>query len=152
MNSGTEHISLQKLHKKFIKNTGRSDFVTEVTMFLCNLTHAVKTGVSLDHRKVYLKTSVLKHLYDKRPAQEYDSILDNLHLIVRYPDIIYKNKSSKRGSLCLTKEIDGTKYFAAIEQVPEELGNQIITLFKVNDKYLEGFKKIWSWEGGNPPS
>jgi len=59
---------------------------------------------------------MLKHLYDKKPAEEYDFILYNLEQIVRYPYHLYPNKDSKRGDIAFVKLIHEKKYFCAIEK------------------------------------
>ena len=43
------------------------------------------------------KQEFFKYLYDKKPAEEFDFIIDNLHQIVIYPDNIYKNKRPQTG-------------------------------------------------------
>ena len=87
----------KELHKKHIKGTEREALVKEVRVLLCHLNKHIRISLKITEHKVYIKTIVLKHLYDKRNAQEYDFILENLHLIVKNPDKIYKNKSEKRG-------------------------------------------------------
>ena len=50
-------------------------------------------GIDLSCNKVYLNTRVLKHLYDKRPAEEFDLMIETLIDVVKYPNKIYKNKN-----------------------------------------------------------
>jgi hypothetical protein len=46
---------------------------------------------------------MLKHLYDKKPAEECDVLIDIIHIIVKFPDIILENKSGKRGDRVFLK-------------------------------------------------
>ena len=75
-------------------------------------------------------------MYDKRPAQEYDFLLDYMKDILRNPHCIYKNTDSKRGSKCFVKEIYNSKYLVVIEEDGSK-GNSIVTAFSVDDSYLE---------------
>jgi hypothetical protein len=82
------------LHKKYIKGSEKNAIVQIVQAFMCNLTAAVVKGISCPSNKVYISTRVLKHVYDKRPAEEFDFLIENLHLIIKFPDLIFKNKSA----------------------------------------------------------
>jgi hypothetical protein len=149
----TEEISIIKLYKKYIKDTPAKTAVKNITVLLCNLTKAVELGGKFHTRKIYLKTRVLKHLYDGKPAEEFDFIINNLFFIVKYPDQIYKNKDSKRGEICLIKNLSGQKYFCSIE-TSDELDssnikmNYIVTAFRIRkESYLNDYKLLWSWKG-----
>jgi len=94
------------LHQKYIANTALNALVQNVSVFLCNLTYKVTKEAGLQgYHKVYISTRVLKHSYNKRPAFEYDLIINEIHKIVKYPDKIYKNKESKRGDYCFVKTV-----------------------------------------------
>ncbi|MCK9369092.1 hypothetical protein M0R04_03980 [Candidatus Dojkabacteria bacterium] len=146
----TSKISISRLHNKYIRYTKKNDVVENITIHLCNLPSKVVSGSGFPSSKIYLTTRTLKHLYDKRPAQLYDFILQNILYIIKYPDIVYNNKGGKRGSKCFLKNIDGAKYFASIEKAIEEDGNYLVTVFTVDEKYLKEYKRQWSWEGGDP--
>lgn len=119
----TEKLSIPKLHKKYVKNSSKCAIVSEKSILICNLTFAV---------------------------QEYDFLLRFLPTIVKYPDKVYVNKSAKRGSKCLIKKIEGILLFTTIEEEEmEEKGNYLVTAFKIEERYLKGYKQIWSWEGGD---
>ena len=80
------------LHQKYVANTTKGALVQDISAFLCNLTYTVSKGVGLQNcHKVYISTRALKHSYDKRPAFEYDLIINEIHKIVKYPNKIYKN-------------------------------------------------------------
>ena len=66
---------LKDLHEAHIKGTIKKAIVTDKTVIVCHLTFAVMKALNCDKGKVYINTRVLKHIYDKRPAEEYDTIL-----------------------------------------------------------------------------
>lgn len=140
------------LHNMYIVNTSKGELVREISAFLCNLTHAVTKGVGLDgYHKVYISARALKHSYDKRPAFEYDTIISNLHKIMKYPDKIYRNKQGKRGEYCFVKAIStGEKYLCIVEKGKQCL--EIVTCYRVpKEKYLNSFSLVWSWRDDNFP-
>ncbi len=59
---------------------------------------------------------MLKHLYDKRPAEECDVLIDIIHIIVKFPDIILENKSGKRGDRVFLKIYKAQKYLCVLER------------------------------------
>ena len=106
---------IPELHKKYIKGTEKNAIIQLIQAFLCNLTVAVTAGIKSSCSKVYINTRVIKHAYDKRPAQEFDFLVLNVHLVVKYPDKVYKNKEGKRGEYCFVKEIKNQKYICILE-------------------------------------
>ena len=88
---------LLELHKSYIEGTRSRDIVIVKRILLCHLTNIVKKNCNFLDCSVYITTRALKHVYDKRPAEEYDYIIRNLHTITKYPDFIYKNKDGKKG-------------------------------------------------------
>jgi hypothetical protein len=147
--------TLQTLHKKYIHNTLKKAIVLDETMFLCNLTRAVMLGCNIKSGKVYITTKVVKHLYDKRPAVQYNLILKHLHEVIKFPDNVYSNKSGKRGSLGFCKTIHESLLFASLEKVQDENGKEeiyIATSFETDLDYLKSYTLIWSWRGGIPSS
>ena|ERR1035437_8259324 len=155
-----ENISLEVLFKKHIKHTEHKQIVVNKTIHLCSLTNAVLKACSFSSPKVYLNSKILKHLYDKKPAEEMDAIIKHCVSVIKYPDKIYKNKESKKGTFCLTKKIKNNDYLASIEIVKETQpdglevnGNYLVTCFRVrDDKYLKKYELFWSWKDGEPSS
>ena len=144
---------LNNLYQKYIKGTQPKIFVTHKVVVLCHLTNQVnkvildKSGLS----RVYISTKMIKHLYDKKPAEEFDFIIDNLHKIIKYPNYIYKNKKEKRGDWCFVKKIKNELYISSLEHEEEIL--EIVTVFRIRkEKYLENFELLWSWEDDRSPS
>lgn len=144
-----DSISLVKLHKKYIKNTAPKQIVFVTYLQVCNITKKVLNDLKFTSNKVYLTTIMLKHMYDKRVAEEFDYLLYNLYKIIKYPDNIYKNKPGGTGDYFFTKTLEDLLYGASIE-VLDEQGLFVVTAFRTTNKYLNNFEKIWSWEGGNP--
>jgi hypothetical protein len=155
-------MSLSKIFKQYIKGTPEKGIVAMLTLHFCDLTRVVvKEGAFASH-KVYITTRTLKHIYDSKPAEEFDSIVRKLYFLVKYPDYIYDEKSGKRGSLCFVKIFQGVKYLCAIEKTDDcnpEDGmkgtNYVVTAFRLRakkEKYLNNYKLLWSWKGDIPSS
>jgi len=146
----SENNIVQELFEKHIKRTTKDAIVSDITIFLCHLTYAVSKNNNFPP-KVYLKTRVLKHIYDKRPAEEFDRILIYLKKIVRYPDCVYKNKNPKRGDYVFTKVINGERYLCSLEDYNGSLN--VTTVFRLRkENYIKSYDLLWSWRGGFPSS
>jgi hypothetical protein len=146
---------LRELFETHIQNTPQGSPVVEKTVLLCGLTNAVAQALGTDSRKVYATSRSLKHLYDKRPAEEFDFLLDHLHQVVKYPARIYRNKPGKRGGWCFAKILGNEDYLCALEigTYPERPEIYVATAFRVRDaKYLDGYELLWSWRSGRPSS
>lgn len=153
-----ESLSVVKLWKQHIRGTTEKSIVKNVTILACLLTKTVQDACNFPTSKIHLNTRVLKHLYDKKPAEEFEFIIHNLNHIIRYPDAIYKNKGGKRGGLCLVKKLAKNKYLCSIE-ITEELDSTnmkmicVVTAFRIRkEDYLEGYELLWSWKGDKPSS
>jgi len=143
---------LQDFFEKYIKGTPEKAIIVDCKIFLCYLTNAVCSGIGVDKitGKVYITSRAVKHLFDRKPAEEFFFLIDNLHKVVKYPNKIYKNKTSKRGEYCLVKRIGDSDYFCSIE-ITDEM--QIATAFRLRDgDYIKKYTLLWSWEDGTPPS
>jgi hypothetical protein len=146
---------LRELFEVHIQNTPPGAAVVEKTVFLCGLTNAVAHGLDKQSPKIYATSRFLKHLYDKKPAEEFDFILDHLHQVVTYPETIFRNKAGKRGDWCLTRTIGNATYLASLEMNSnsENPGLYVATAFRVRDaKYLDGYELLWSWRSDRPSS
>lgn len=147
---------VQKLFEKHIKNTREKEIVVMESVYVCRLTVSVLRVFGFDSAKVHINTRVLKHLYDRKPAEEFDFVVNHLHSIVKSPDRIYRNKASKRGDFMLVKKIEEFNYLCSIEEVTEEEDEKkahIVTAFRVRDEaYLKKYELLWSWKGDIPSS
>jgi hypothetical protein len=144
------NLTIYQLHRKHIANTPKDFVVVNKEIAICNLTHAVQKGINVNFRRVCLKSRVLKHIYDKRTAQVYDFIKNNLGKIIKFPDVIYRNHSCKRGGYLFEKLVKGCLYCVVIEEDSKNERFQVVTVFPTTKAYLKKFKKLWSWKGGNP--
>ncbi len=153
-------LSLIKLFKTHIKGTPEKSVVIEITVHLCNLTNIVKKVGTFKVHKVYINTKIIKHLYDSKPAEEFDFLIRHLSVIVKYPEHIYENKEGKRGSLCFVKKLNEVTYFCSIEKTDEVDPNDgnsgvnyIVTAYRLRkENYLKDYKLLWSWKGDIPSS
>jgi len=147
---------LRNLFDKHIKRTQEEAIIFEESVLLCHLTKIVKQfllGIDKIDSKVYINTKVLKHLYDKKPAEEFDFIVDNLYKIIKYPDNIYKNKDNKRGSFCFIKNIKKEKYFCSIQIEENKKELFVVTAFRIRkEAYIKNYELLWSWKGDIPSS
>jgi len=157
-----EDITIVKLFKRYIRNTEEKAPVVERIAVLCKLTNAVKTAGNFPTHKIYVTTKALKHLYDRKPAEEFNAILKYLLPLVKFPDHIYAMKAGKRGDLCFVKKFRGLLYVCSIEitndKDPDEQCegmNYVVTAFRLRkgkESYLNSYRLIWSWKGGFPSS
>jgi len=92
------------LFKEYIQGTESKSIVVNKTVFLCHLIKAVQENNNFDNSRVYIGSKVVKHLYDSKPVEEFDFIINHMHKFVKYPDYIYKNKPGKRGDFGFLKE------------------------------------------------
>ncbi|MDP3697505.1 MAG: hypothetical protein Q8R55_05830 [Candidatus Taylorbacteria bacterium] len=136
----------RELHKKYVRGTDEGVLVKEIRALVCHLNKYVLKILEITDHKVYIKTRVLKHLYDKRNAQEYDLILENLHLIIKKPDKIYENKNEKRGEFCFYKIVKNKGILCPIEKNVDNGGFDIVTAFsgKNLENYLKNFKELFN--------
>jgi len=142
---------LKNLHERHVKGTTKEDIVLDERVLLCHLTNTVSKQLNTGENSVYVNTRVIKHLYDKRPAEEYDFIIDNSHKIIKYPDEIYKNKNPKRGDYCFVKKIKEKKYLSSLEISNGEI--LLVTVFRLNkESYLNDYELLWRWRDGEPSS
>ena len=145
---------LRDLCEKYIRGVPNGVAINDKIVFLRHLTNAVKQGLDLNFSEVFAGTIPLKHLYEKRPAEEFDFIVDNVVKVIKYPDDIYKNKNPKRGDFCFVKTIKGDKYLCALEY--ENKNREIlafVTAFRLRkENYLNSYNLLWSWRNDISPS
>lgn len=152
-------VEIFGLYNKHIKGSKKEAIVTNEIILLCNLTKTTQKALGVKAYRVYLSTKVLKHLYDEKPAEEFDKILKNLVPTVKHPDQIYENKGGKTAQICFLKDMDGEKYFCPVEilsriekNTKEEIF-EVVTAFRIRKpNYLNNYKLIWSWRVDTPSS
>ena len=144
---------------QYIQGTQEKAFIIEQTMYLCRLSRKVNKCLRLSSQKIYITTKCLKHLYDRKPAQEFEVILKYINNILELPLEIYSNKQGKAGDYVFVNKIGEERYLAVIEisKGLTETGfietNYVVTCFKIRDEnYLKSYKLLWSWKDGTPSS
>ena len=138
-----------KLHERYIYGSQRDGEIPLFRTLLCHLTKETTYAISNKdaYGKIFISTHWLKHLYDKRPAVDYDLIRNNIHTIVKYPDSIYRNRTKKRGQWIFRKKIHGSDIITSLETLPTERPQyEIVTSFRIKEIYLRDYNLIWSWE------
>lgn len=150
--------SVIRLFKDHIKGTEEKAPVIDKTILLCFMTKAVQKSLGIKSRKVYTTTRIIKHLFDKKPAEEFEFILHHIVEIIMYPEKIYEPPQGKRSNYCFVKRIKNSLYICAIEisnslDLGGEEMNYAVTCFRDRDEdYLKKYKLFWSWKGGTPSS
>jgi len=142
---------LQWMLETYVRGTAEGSVVFMATVPIAEIATQLRIFLLCENRKVYLNTRSLKHLYDKKPAEEFDFILDNLESIVRTPDLLFRNKKDKRGDFCLVKDIQERRYLVSVEikHFGWEANLQIVTAFRVRGgSYLKGYELLWSRRDG----
>ena len=132
--------SLVIFFKKYIKGTSYKAPVFNSKLLICDL-----NGFS-----VYITTRSLKHLFDKKPAEEFHFILDNLTILIKDPEEIYKNKSEKHGDICFVRQIKDFYYICSLQKISsKEL--QVVTAFRLRDEdYIKNYTLLWNRGSGKP--
>ena len=146
---------IQKLFKKRVQGTVAYAIIVNETVTAGMLPAAVAEVMAESNRKIYMTSRVIKHLYDKKPAEEFDFVLINIPGIIARPDYLYRNKGDKRGQFCLMKRIEDREYFISLEVINSVYGKetQIATAFRVRSKpYLEEHDLSWSRRDGETHS
>lgn len=143
------------LFKEHIQGTESKSLVINKTVFLCHLTKAVQEGNNFNSSRVYINSKVIKHLYDSKPAEEFDFLINYIHKFIKYPDCVYKNKPGKRGDLGFLKELKNESYFCLVEVIDSKLkdescpeGIYIVTAFRLREGKKENYELLWSWRDG----
>lgn len=147
---------MQKDHKlidvfqKYVKLTPEKSIIKIIEVRLSDFNFKGKNN------RTYISTRSIKHVYDKRPAEEFDRCILILNEIIKNPTEVYDNlsKEGKRGSILLSyKDVYGQRYVCSLEESDEPAAYKVVTFFRIRkENYLNGYKLIWSQEGGTPLS
>src|SRR3989344_9240926 len=134
------------LYTKYVKSTENGAIVQDIQVLLCNLTHAVAKGINSKCIRVHIGSRVLKHVYDKRPAEEFDFLVGNVHQIAKYPDHIYRNKDKKKGDFIFVKKIKNKTYVCSLQEIMREEDSrrcEVVTFFRIRkDNYLASYELL----------
>jgi len=110
-------FGMRRFFIKNIKGTAYKSVIINDMFILCSITEHISKLLLSNANKYQVKISsrCLKHLYDRKPAEEFIFLLDHLYEIVKNPMHVYFNKSEKRGTFGLVKNICGADYFCSVE-------------------------------------
>jgi hypothetical protein len=141
---------LQIFFEKYVQGTVEKGSVPIEKLLLCAVsTNLVKVLGFKKRMSASISTLSLKHMYDKKPAEEFDCILKALVTIIQYPLLVYKNTDYKRGTYCLVGMYKQREYVCSIQIVENEA--QVVTCFRKRDeKYLNKYILLWSREVDSP--
>jgi len=139
--------SIVSINESYIKGTSKGEVVIFAIFCFASIKRIISIQTKIESRKVHVSTRSLKHLYDKRTAEEFDFITEHLRFIVTRPDRLYRNKSGKRGFFCLVKEIRNDFYLCSLEKV--DVGFEVVTCFRTDEAYLKNCELLWKWKGGD---
>ncbi len=154
----SKSLPLHALFEECIKGTPKKAIIELKTILLCKLTNAVRKGGSFTVDEVFLTSKALKHIYDRRPQNEFTLILKYLPSLIKYPDHIRENKNGKRASICFTKKVDKNETILLCTlEISKNINTGleeicVVTAFVANQRYLKDCKLMWSWKGGLPSS
>lgn len=129
-------MNLQKAFNSFVKYTSKEEVVKSASIKIFG--------------NYFITTRAIKHMYDKRPAREFDLILIYLPILLADPDLIFKNKIEKRGEFCHVKEFNEELYLCSFEFKNEI--HQVVTCFRIEGSYLNSYILLWSRKDGEPSS
>lgn len=152
---------LQRLfYNNYIKGSVNRGIITLDRGQLCkikkSLISLINNHVTCYDKYVFLGTKALKHIhdrhiFDKNSPDVFETILNNLTKIIKFPDEVRRNMDSKRGDFLFVKKICGQIYYVSIEVI---LGGnvEVVSASASGEKYLKKFALLWSWRTANPPS
>lgn len=147
------------LHKSYIRDTQKDEKVVLKRVNICNVKKRLRKIINekkaCSGRAVYLSTKSLKHindrhLFDKNVPEDLSLILNNLIVIIKYPDRLYSDLPEKRGDFLFVKEINKRIYWCSVEiwTVDKIDTIEIVSASLTGEKYLKKFTLLWSWGNG----
>ena len=144
------------LYDTCIKGTLKKAPIKLVSILLCRLNKQIRAVFNSNIIAVHINTRVIKHIYDKRPAEECYFCINNVRQTLKSPHQIYRNKSEKRGNYCFVKSIQGNRCFVSIEEGLNNENSQpvfeVATIFRTTETYLKSYELLWEWKGGESSS
>jgi hypothetical protein len=136
---------LKGIHEQLIRGTYPGAIVANEVILLSRINIQTLRQTELCQAGIYISSRALKHMYDKRPAQEYDSLLKSIPQIIGYPDHIYRNKPHLEG-FAFVKAIHGYSYMCPVKHIRDNQNKMcVVTAFSVKPGYMKDFKLLWSY-------
>ena len=147
-------MDLAILDKKYIRLTDKRVAIIIKQILLCTLDPEIVKKCALTAHNVHISTRVMKHVYDKRPAQEYDTALYHLRSAIKYPDYIFKNKQGKRGDVCFVARVKDRLLWCPVEESKDKNNHpilEVVTFFLAQYKYANNYTLLWGRGDGTAP-
>lgn len=135
---------MRRLFKKHVESTTKELPIVHERSYLCNLKKKTFQASNLLSKKVYISSLTVKHLYDKRIAFEFFTIMDNIHNFLKYPDMICENKpgNKKRAEAAFIKKIDN-HYFVCLLENDKKMGDtSVVTAHIIKQVDIPKFKLL----------
>lgn len=135
---------MRRLFKKHVESTTKEGSVAYERSYLCNLKKKTLQASNLISKKVYISSLTVKHMYDKRIAFEFFTIMDNIHNFLKYPDMICENKpgNKKRADVAFIKKIDD-HYFVCLLENDKKMGDiSVVTAHIIKQADIPKFKLL----------
>lgn len=132
-------------HQQYVQGTLKKQLVPLLDIRIGRIPQALRNMPSPSGNAVYLSTRVLKHVYDKRTAQEFDFLLAGLPKIIASPDRMYRNKLGKREGYCLVRTHDNFFSFCLLERkvFSSRPRWEVVTFYVTDERYLAGYELVW---------
>jgi phage-Barnase-EndoU-ColicinE5/D-RelE like nuclease3 len=151
---------VQSLYRQTIKGSEKDSLVENKIVLICKLSNLIRKEIDcIDEPRVYMTSRALKHIYDRKPAEEFHFLVKNIEKIIKFPDQIFLNKPGKRGEFCFVKKIGNDKYICPLEKIQDNIsinnpsGIYVATGYRIRkENYLKNYKLVWSWKGDKPSS
>jgi len=131
----------REIYDKHIKGTPNKAKITLIEKVLCELPDDIVKITGLPFKKVLIKSKIVKHIYDRlvferKNAEAFDLVIDNLHTIGTEPDKICKNRPNhKKGrDFVLIKKIGGYYFLSPIEVSKAKQAIVLVTAHIINEK------------------
>jgi hypothetical protein len=136
---------MRRLYKKHVRGTAKDQSIPYERSYLCNLKNGPLKASGLPSKKIYISSFAVKHMYDKRITFEFETVLDNIHALLKYPDRVCENKpgSKKRGDVALIKKIHDHHFVCLLEN-DEKMGDiSVVTVHIIKPDDVPKFKTLW---------
>jgi hypothetical protein len=145
----TAKEKLWRVHEIYIRRTVLEAAIHQITIRVTTIAKTARRAMHCSKKKVYIHSRTLKHLYDKRPAEEFDFLIDHIASILRNPGYLFKNKEGKTGNFCIVKKMGKYHYIVILEIKNKQTQNEeiwIVTAFRLrNGNYIKNYDLLRSW-------
>jgi len=140
---------LIKLFDKHIKNTKPKQEIKSTEIGLGKISTSVKMSLGIFASKVHITSFSLKHIYDKHKykhhlIEEFNFVFKNVRSVIQNPDLVTKNKPSRKGDYCFLKTVNQKTILCSVQILNKKL--YVVTAFILKDQgYMKGSSIIWKF-------